>query len=221
MTLHCPHCRNPIDLANPATREEILCPACGSTFRLHEVRTTISLVSQHLGRFEVLGVVGQGAFGTVYKARDPQLQRVVALKVPSTGQVVRPDDLARFSREARSAAQLRHPGIVSVYEVGAADDIPFLVSEFVEGINLADWLTARKPTFSEAARWVAELADALQYAHERGVVHRDVKPSNVMLELRPGVEKDGSRLAPASAYQLRVMDFGLARRDAGEVSVTV
>jgi WD40 repeat protein/tRNA A-37 threonylcarbamoyl transferase component Bud32 len=221
MNLVCPHCRNPIDLADTPTDEEILCPACGSTFRLHEVGTTAWTPRRSIGRFELLEIVGQGAFGTVYRARDPELDRIVALKVPRTGQLAGAQELVRFAREARSVAQLRHPSIVSVHEVGSSDNVPFLVSEFVEGVTLADWLSGRRPTFREAASWVAELADALHYAHEQGVVHRDVKPSNIMLELaRPDPAGNGTAALPASAYRLRVMDFGLARRDVGETTMT-
>src|SRR5262249_30189424 len=159
-----------------------------------------------LGKFELLDTVGQGACGTVYKARDPELDRTVAVKVPRAGNLAGPQELDRFLREARSAAQLRHPSIVPVHDVGRAGGVPYLVSDFVQGVTLADLLSARRPGFREAAELVAAVADALQYAHERGVVHRDVKPSNIML---------GDDGVP------RVMDFGLAKREAGEITMTV
>jgi S1-C subfamily serine protease len=161
---------------------------------------------QSLGRFELLGSVGMGAFGTVYKARDPELDRIVAIKVPRVGSLGSGPELDRFLREARSAAQLRHPSIVSVHEVGQAEGMPYLVSDFVHGITLADSLTAGRPGFQEAARLVAHLAQVLQYAHDQGVVHRDVKPSNIMLD-----EKG----------QAHLMDFGLAKREAGDVTMTL
>src|SRR5262249_39789388 len=147
-----------------------------------------------------------GAFGTVYMARDPELDRTIAVKVPRLAELPGGDDLERFLREARSVAQLRHPGIVPVHEVGQAGGVPFLVSAFVLGTTLADRLTARRPTFREAAELIAKLADALQYAHEHGVVHRDVKPSNVLI---------GEGGTP------HLTDFGLAKRDAGEVTMTI
>jgi serine/threonine protein kinase len=150
--------------------------------------------------------VGQGGFGTVFKARDPELDRVVALKVPRAGNLAGPQEVDRFFREARSVAQLRHPSIVPVHEVGLSDGVPYLVSDFVRGTTLADLLSARRPGFREAAELVATIADALHYAHERGVVHRDVKPSNVM------IGEDGRPC---------VMDFGLAKREAGEITMTV
>jgi serine/threonine protein kinase len=159
-----------------------------------------------LGRFELLDIVGVGAFGTVYKARDPELDRIVAIKVPRAGNLGSKDDADRFLREARSVAQLRHPSIVSVHEVGEVDQLPYLVSDFVQGVTLADLLSARRPGFRKAAELVAAVADALHYAHEQGVVHRDVKPSNILLD-----EKGDPHL----------MDFGLAKRDAGEITMTL
>jgi len=141
----------------------------------------------------------------VYKARDRELDRIVAVKIPRSGSLPNPEDQERFLREARSVAQLRHPSIVSVYEVGQSDGTPYLVSEFVDGMTLADYLTGAKPSARETAELVSRVADALQYAHDEGVVHRDVKPSNIML---------GEDRAP------HVMDFGLARRDAGEATMT-
>ena len=130
----------------------------------------------------------------------------MAIKVPRAGNLATDEDRDRFLREARSVAQLRHPAIVPVHEVGEHEDVPYLVSDFVQGVTLADLLTARRPPPREAAGLVAAVADALQYAHEQGVVHRDVKPSNIMLddEGRP-----------------HLMDFGLAKRDAGEVTMTL
>jgi len=110
------------------------------------------------------------------------LDRVVAIKVPRAGNMSDGQEVERFLREARSVAQLKHPAIVSIYEVGQRDGIPYLVSDFVEGVTLSDRLTAQRFTHREAAELIATIAEALQYAHERGIVHRDIKPSNVMLE---------------------------------------
>jgi serine/threonine protein kinase len=135
MHLSCPHCRNPIELVRYDPREEVACPSCGSSFRLEETPTTgyIPQAGQRIGRFEIVDVVGQGAFGTVYKARDPELERIVAIKVPRSGNLAGSQEMDRFLREARSVAQLRHPSIVTVHEVGQADSVPYLVSDFVEG----------------------------------------------------------------------------------------
>ena len=206
MHLLCPHCRNAIELVK-LTTEEIVCPSCGSTFRLEaETTATVSPGRRELGRFELIESVGTGAFGAVYKARDPKLDRTVAIKVPRAGNLGGEEDRARFLREARSAAQLQHPAIVPVHEVGEQDGTVYLVSDFVQGMTLTDLLTARRPAPREAAGLIAEVADALHYAHEQGVVHRDVKPSNILLD---------------DAGRPHVMDFGLAKREAGEVTMTI
>jgi WD40 repeat protein/tRNA A-37 threonylcarbamoyl transferase component Bud32 len=207
MQLLCPHCHNALELSTLPLGDEVVCPSCGSSFHL-EGGSTAAYAPRagKLGKFELLERVGQGAFGTVYKARDPDLDRLVAVKVPRAGSLPDGKELDRFLREARSVAQLRHPAIVPVYEVGLADGLPYLVCEFVHGVTLADRLTDRPPPFRDSARMVAALADALQYAHERGVVHRDVKPSNVML---------------GAGGEPHLMDFGLARCEAGEVTMTL
>jgi serine/threonine protein kinase len=207
MHILCPHCRNPIEVVQIDVRAEIACPSCGSSFRLENSSTTADTQDlKQIGRFELLGTLGHGAFGTVYKARDPKLDRIAAVKVPRAGNLGGQQELDRFLREARSAAQLRHPSIVTIHEVGVEGDVPYLVSDFVEGVTLADLLTSRRLTFREAAELVAAVADALQYSHDQGVIHRDVKPSNIMLAA------DGKPC---------VMDFGLAKRDAGEITMTV
>jgi WD40 repeat protein len=206
MHLVCPQCQNPVELAEAPEGSTLVCPACGSRFELERGSTAAWEGARTLGRFELVEAVGSGAFGTVYRARDPKLDRVVAVKVPRAGQLSGPGEADRFLREARSVARLSHPAIVPVHEVGEQDGLPFLVSDFVHGVTLSDVLTARKLAFAEAARLVAAVAEALAYAHSQGVVHRDVKPSNIMLDA------DGKP---------HVMDFGLAKRDAGEVTVTV
>jgi hypothetical protein len=246
MNFICPRCHTPVETAATAG-DQAVCPSCGSSFPMTGGTTIVwnpTVSQRRLGRFELIDRVGSGAFGTVYKARDTELDRIVAIKVP---RLITVDDGSeggeRFLREARSVAQLRHPSIVSVYEVGAHEGIPFLVEDFVEGITLADLLTGERLPPRRAAEVVATIADALQYAHDQGVVHRDVKPSNIMLEARnqgSGISGQGSGvrsqtadgdqsltpdpcpLTPVSCpVTPRLMDFGLARRDEGEVTVTL
>jgi WD40 repeat protein/serine/threonine protein kinase/tetratricopeptide (TPR) repeat protein len=219
--IRCPHCHNPIQLSDDRS-DEVLCPACGSSFRVQDTRLTdTSSLMRRLGKFQLLERVGLGAFGAVWKARDTELGRFVALKIPHASLLTNQEAAERFYREARAAAQLRHPGIVTVHEVATLEGLPALVSDFVQGVTLRDLLQVRQLTFREAAELVADVAAALDYSHEMGVVHRDIKPSNIMLETRPGLDPsigpDGSvsaRLRPL------VMDFGLALREEVEVVLT-
>jgi WD40 repeat protein/tRNA A-37 threonylcarbamoyl transferase component Bud32/tetratricopeptide (TPR) repeat protein len=212
--IRCPYCHNPIRLADDSS-EEVLCPVCGSPFHLRDTRQTNTGSSmRQLGKFQLLERVGLGAFGAVWKARDTELDRLVALKVPHASILAAPSDRERFDREARAAAQLRHPGIVPVHEVVTLEGLPALVSDFIEGVPLKDLLQVRPLSFREAAELVAEVADALDYAHTRGLVHRDVKPANILLESgRPGAAGEVGRPL--------VTDFGLALRPEVEVTLTV
>jgi WD40 repeat protein len=208
MTLQCPHCQSPILIEGKPPRD-LVCPSCGSSIQLDPGGTGGWLPEEapkRLGKFELLEQLGVGSFGTVYKARDTELDRLVALKIPRSGSIPKAEDMDRFLREAKSAAQLAHPGIVSLYDAGTIDGTCCLVSEFVQGATLAERLTAKRYSFREAAELLAKVADALHYAHQHGVVHRDIKPSNILLDLegRP-----------------HVMDFGLAKRAADEITLTL
>jgi len=244
MQISCPQCRNLIELADEAAAE-IHCTCCGSTFRLED-QSTMTFVGEHvrLGRFELLERVGTGAFGAVWKAQDTQLDRLVAVKIPHAGRFTSEHDRQRFQREARSAAQLSHPGIVQVHEVGGTEATPYIVCEFINGVSLADHLTAHRVGFRESADCLAQVAEALQYAHSLGIVHRDIKPSNIMLAKSPGDSRSsmggdsrtaaagppGSRrsdttLGPSrrSLLGLRplLLDFGLALRSESEMTMTL
>ncbi|HUR54590.1 MAG TPA: serine/threonine-protein kinase, partial [Gemmataceae bacterium] len=158
-----------------------------------------------LGRFHFLELLGSGSFGSVYKARDADLGRLVAVKVPHPALVLLPAQRGRLAREAQSAAKLHHPNIVTVYEVADLDGVPCLVSEWVDGKTLAAVGESGRPDPAWSAGQVAAVADALQYAHSLGVVHRDVTPRNILL--------DGDRP--------RLTDFGLARQDGDAFTLTV
>jgi serine/threonine protein kinase len=159
-----------------------------------------------LGRFEVIRELGQGGFGVVYLARDPVLGREVALKVPRAEMLVSPEARRRFLREGRAAAGLDHPHIVPVFESGEIGPFAYIVSACCEGPTLSAWLRERtQPVAARvAARLVADLADAVQHAHDRGILHRDLKPSNILLQ--SGGDSTDS-FVPIS----RITDFGLAR----------
>lgn len=147
-----------------------------------------------IGRYRVSKILGAGAFGVVYQAWDPRLHRWVAIKVPKLAQ--RRQVVEDFLREARTAARLRHPRIVSVYDAETANGRPFIIVEFVEGETLAEQLRRGSIAPRRAARIVYELAQAVQHAHREGIVHRDIKPANIMID---------DRGMP------RLMDFGLAQ----------
>jgi eukaryotic-like serine/threonine-protein kinase len=155
---------------------------------------------QKLGKFEILGKLGQGAMGVVYKARDPFIGRLVALKTITTGLAEDPALLQRFYQEARSAGALQHPNIVTIFELGKEGDTPFIAMEFLEGGSL-DKILEGHPVLplSQKLGYIVHVCRALEYAHTRKpdpVVHRDIKPGNVM------VTSDGV---------VKVVDFGIAR----------
>jgi WD40 repeat protein len=173
-----------------------------------------------LGKFQLLQRVGLGAYGAVWKARDTELDRLVALKIPHAGHLLSGEELERFQREARAAAQLRHPGIVTVHEVAVLDDLPVIVANFVDGISLRDLLAARPLTFRQSARVIADTAEALDYAHEMRLVHRDIKPANIIIEHSRARVIDAAANGPTSEVgRPMVTDFGLALR--AEVDATL
>jgi serine/threonine protein kinase len=154
-----------------------------------------------IGKYEILSELGKGSMGTVYKARDPTLDRVVALKTILPGAVLDAEARERFLREARSVARLQHPNIITIFEMGEMERVPFIAMEFLEGESLADAAEIGRPAGVEAKlRVVEQLCRGLGYAHGRGVVHRDVKPTNIFL-LPDGTAK--------------VLDFGVAWLEGG------
>ena len=153
---------------------------------------------ERLGRFRIVRQLGRGGFGVVLHAHDCKLDRDVAIKIPRLSTALSSELRARFIREAKTAASLSHPGIVAVLEVGSEKGVEFIVSEFVDGDDLATRL-ARGELLSASgtAEFVAKLADSVQYAHEHGVLHRDLKPSNILIS-------GNAQLDP------KITDFGLA-----------
>jgi WD40 repeat protein/tRNA A-37 threonylcarbamoyl transferase component Bud32 len=149
-----------------------------------------------LGDYELLAEIGRGGMGVVFKARHVRLHRVVALKMILGGLLARPEELQRFETEAAAAAQLQHPNIVALYEVGAQDGQPYFSMEYVSGSSLAQRVTLGVLPGRLAASYLERLARAVHYAHGRGVIHRDLKPGNVLLD---------------EADQPKITDFGLAK----------
>ncbi len=149
-----------------------------------------------LGPYEIIAPIGAGGMGEVYRARDPRIERDVAIKVLS-GELSRdPARLSRFEREARAAGRLNHPNILVVYDVGNQDGVPYLVTELVEGRTLREEMGRGPISRERAVRWAREIARGLAAAHDAGIVHRDVKPENLI------VTTDG---------RVKILDFGIAK----------
>src|SRR5262249_26344604 len=137
--------------------------------------------SGHVAGYEILGELGRGAMGVVYKARQRGLKRIVALKMISGGAHYGKADLARFQSEAVAVAELQHPNIVQIYEVGDDHGRPYFSLEYVEGGSLAKKIAGTPQPPHEAARLLRTIAESMEYAHQRGIIHRDLKPANVLL----------------------------------------
>lgn len=171
-----------------------------------------------LGRYELLEEIGRGGMGVVYKARQPGVERLVAVKMlrgPEPGSA----ELARLFNEARLVGQMHHPGIVQIFEAGEQDGQPFLALEFADGGSLDRWLNGKPLPAREAAEMTRDLCRAVQHAHEAGIVHRDLKPANVLLMTEGfGGSSSGdstdrrSYAAPLPDGTVKITDFGLARQ---------
>ncbi len=152
-----------------------------------------------IGRYRIEKVLGKGGFGLVYLAHDEQLDRPVAVKVPNAKLISKPQDAQAYLAEARTVANLDHPTIVPVHDVGCTDEFPcYVVSKYVDGTNLSTQIKENRPSYTEAAEVVATVAEALHYAHKQGLVHRDIKPGNILID--------------ASGKPF-IVEFGLALRE--------
>ena len=207
MQTRCPQCSAMLEISEQSELSKIDCVYCGQSFDLLAETTVGSVGGRNrlIGQFELLQLVGIGAFGEVWKAKDSELDRYVAVKLPHLKKMGG-QNAEQFLREARAAAQLKHPNIVPVFEVGRHEQVLFIVSQFIDGVSLEDFLSAKKLSIREAVAMIATIAEAIGYAHAAGVIHRDLKPSNILL--------DENR----KPY---IVDFGLAKRDSGEVTVTM
>ncbi len=156
----------------------------------------ISDIAPFFPQLEILECLGWGGMGVVYKARQPRLNRPVALKILSRDKEKDPHFAERFQREAQALARLNHPNIVTVYDFGATDGLFYLLMEFVDGMNLRQLLQSGKINSEQALAIVPRICEALQYAHEQGIVHRDIKPENILLD------KQG---------RVKIADFGIAK----------
>ena len=157
---------------------------------------TVEELTAVFPQLEIVGLIGRGGMGAVYKARQKSLGRLVALKILAPHHAANPDFAERFAREAQALAEVNHPNIVTVYDSGRAGEFFFLTMEFVDGVNLRQAMSAGRLTPPQALAIVPPICEALQFAHEHGIVHRDIKPENLLLD------KDG---------RIKIADFGIAR----------
>src|ERR1700758_895977 len=159
-----------------------------------------------IGKYDVIDVIGRGGMGIVYKATDPFLDRLVAIKMMTGGYSDNPDLLKRFFREAQSTGSLQHPNIVTVFELGDHEGNPYLVMEYLEGESLDSIITSHQQlSLLEKINFIIEVCHGLSHAHRRGIVHRDIKPANIM------VSKEGV---------VKIVDFGIAHIGAKNVTKT-
>ncbi len=200
----------------PTNAPEGLCPRCLGALNLADETVFTETdapripppspeqIATHFPQLEIIECLGRGGMGVVYKARQKSLGRLVALKLLAPEREKDPQFAERFSREAQALAQLDHPHIVTIYDFGQTNGFFYLLMEFVDGVNLRQLLRSRKLTPEEALAIVPPLCEALQFAHERGIVHRDIKPENLLLT------KDG---------RVKIADFGIAKMLGDETQV--
>src|SRR3974390_266453 len=203
MDKRCPQCGAPL----PSGVLEGLCPTC--LFKQgvapdtgHSPETpafqppTVEEVARLFPQLEIVAFIGKGGMGAVYKARQRALDRLVALKILPPQTSTGSGFIERFNREARALAKLSHPNIVAVHEFGQVNGLPFFIMQFVDGLNLRELERAGKLSPREALQIVPQICEALQFAHDEGIVHRDIKPENIL------VDKKG---------RVKIADFGLAK----------
>ncbi len=201
--MRCPSCGAVVESAVA----EGLCPACLLQQAALGTGTesgpsvawrppTVEELTAVFPQLEIVGLIGRGGMGAVYKARQKSLGRMVALKILAPHHAANPDFAERFAREAQALAEVNHPNIVTVYDFGRAGEFFFLTMEFVDGVNLRQAMSAGRLTPPQALAVVPPICEALQFAHEHGIVHRDIKPENLLLD------KEG---------RIKIADFGIAR----------
>ena len=198
----CPKCAAVIPDEAPAG----LCPKCALEGAATVSKTTsaarhvtppgIGELSPHFPELEILELLGAGGMGAVYKARQPQLDRFVALKILSHHLASDPAFVERFNREARVLGRLSHPNIVGIHDFGTAGPYCYLLMEYVDGVNLRQAMRAGRFTPTEALEMVQHLCSALKFAHEEGILHRDIKPENILID---------------SKGRIKIADFGIAK----------
>lgn len=206
LQIRCPLCRTPFDIAVDQALEDLECHSCRGRFSLagDDPQIKPQQPITQVAHFELIERLGMGGFGTVWKAQDTKLGRTIALKIPRRGRLDA-SQVDEFLHEARVAAKLRHAHIVSVHEIGRDGDNVYMVSDFIEGVSLAKFNEKQRLTHRQAAELLVTICEALHFAHQAGVVHRDLKPGNLLLDAE-GVP--------------HITDFGLAMRVSDQVEMT-
>ena len=203
----CRDCKTPLPTGNP----DSVCAACQGKppsdggIPGPAAAPPLAEVAQYFPQLEILELIGFGGMGLVYKARQPQLDRMVALKILSPQLSNDPAFSERFSREARALAKLNHPNIVGVYDFGRAGNFYYFLMEYVDGVNLHTLIQDKQIKTAEALRIVIEVCNALQFAHDEGIIHRDIKPANILIDTKGRV---------------KIADFGLARLGGADTKKT-
>jgi serine/threonine protein kinase len=207
---HCPKCDSPI----PAEAPQGLCPQClllqaslpteaGAGSPQKSPAPTLEELAGAFSQLEILELIGQGGMGFVFKARQPKLERFVALKILPQSLAADPAFAERFTREGRALARLNHPNIVTIHDFGEAHGFFYLLMEYVDGVNLRQAMKVGRFTPDQALAIVPKICDALQFAHNEGILHRDIKPENILLDAKGRV---------------KIADFGIAKITGTEMS---
>jgi eukaryotic-like serine/threonine-protein kinase len=197
--------------------------------QLTATNQALEQLGARFGRFELLERIGSGGSGVVFRARDPQLRRLVALKVARAETLFSPEGKQRFLRESHALAALRHPGIIPVYDAGEVNGLSYIVQELCQGPNLAVWLRQQQAAKQSvpipvAARWTLLIAQAVAHAHQAGIIHRDLKPSNVLLEPIAAPADSADRADSADGHYVpKLTDFGIAKLfdSADDITITL
>ncbi len=244
----CPKCRAELSVLG----HEQLCPMClfepglesrSSQVSPYAITLPLSNVGlqagsvegtkqRYFGDYQLLEEIARGGMGVVYKARQVSLNRIVAVKMILAGQLAGEEDVRRFRNEAEAAAQLQHPNIVAIHEVGEQDGQHYFSMDYVQGNSLAALVRENPLPVKQAAKIMHSIAEAIHYAHLKGILHRDLKPSNILMEKResrveglgresPRAETPSSGFRPLTLDSLpRISDFGLAKRIEGDSELT-
>jgi tetratricopeptide (TPR) repeat protein/tRNA A-37 threonylcarbamoyl transferase component Bud32 len=224
----------PTPLRSPLADAPTLPPAAAAPSSAETIPSADEVIAplppegQRFGEYELIEEIARGGMGVVYKARQSKLNRIVALKMILAGHLAGPEDVKRFYAEAEAAASLDHPGIVPIYEVGHCGGQHYFSMGYIEGESLAARVAAGPLEAREAAELVRQVAEAVEFAHSRGVIHRDLKPANILLAQGGGVSsgvvgggKSGTtHHSPLTTHQPKITDFGLAKRVTVESGMT-